>query len=65
MDLSEIVSSYILSMGLAVPLAILVAFRAGRMRGLTSENMEERLGDLAFDSVQERICNKLHTLFDQ
>lgn len=40
MDLSERVFSYIFSMGLAVPLAILVAFRAGRMRGFTSENME-------------------------
>jgi len=51
-------------MGLAVPLAILVAFRAGRMRGLNTQNMEERLGDLAFDSVKEAICNKLQALFD-
>lgn len=50
-------------MGLGcLSLAILVAFRAGRLRGLTTENMEERLGDLAFDSVKEQICNKLQTL---
>ena len=45
-------------MGLVLPLAILVAFRAGRLRGLDTDNMEERLGDLAFDSVKEQICNK-------
>lgn len=51
-------------MGLASPLAILVAFRAGRLRGLNPGNMEERLGDLAFDSVKEQICNKLIALFN-
>jgi len=43
-------------MGLVLPLAILVAFRAGRLRGLTTENMEERLGDLAFDSVKDQLA---------
>ena len=64
-DLSYLISQYILSMGLALPLAILVAFRAGRLRGLTADNMEERLGDLAFDSVKEQINNKLTALFNQ
>lgn len=58
------ITQYILSMGLALPLAILVAFRAGRLRGFNPGNMEERLGDLAFDSVKEQICNKLIALFN-
>lgn len=57
-----LISNYILTMGLALPLAILVAFRA---RGLTTENMEERLGDLAFDSVKEMLSTKLQALFNQ
>lgn len=62
-DFSFFLTQDILSMGLGcLSLAILVAFRAGRLRGLTTENMEERLGDLAFDSVKEQICNKLQTL---
>ena len=60
--MEQLISDYILSMGLVLPLAILVAFRAGRLRGLNAENMEERLGDLAFDSVKEQISNKLEVL---
>lgn len=63
-DFTHLITQYILSMGLALPLAILVAFRAGRFRGLNPENMEERLGDLAFDSVKEQISNKLIALFN-
>jgi hypothetical protein len=51
-------------MGLALPLALLVAFRAGRLRGLNDGNMEERLSDLAFDTVKERICTQLSNLFE-
>ena len=58
MDLAHLITEYISSMGLVLPLAILVAFRAGRLRGLDTDNMEERLGDLAFDSVKDQICNK-------
>lgn len=61
--MEHFVLNYICSMGLVLPLAILVAFRAGRLRGLNTDNMEERLGDLAFDSVKEQICNKLEALF--
>jgi hypothetical protein len=50
------------SLGLALPLAILVAFRAGRLRGLTTENLEERLSDLVFDSLKEQISNQLENL---
>ena len=61
--MEDFIRDYIVSMGLVLPLAILVAFRAGRLRGLNTDNMEERLGDLAFDSVKEKICNKLEALF--
>ena len=50
--------NFILGMNLSLPLAILVAFRAGRFRGLNEQNMEERLEDLVFDSLREQICEK-------
>lgn len=51
-------------MGLTVSLAAYIAFRAGRrVRGLTPENMEEKLSDFAFDSLKELISNKLEELF--
>ena len=55
--------NFILGMNLSLPLAILVAFRAGHFRGLSEQNMEERLGDLAFDSLKEQICEKMEALF--
>lgn len=45
-----------------VPLVVLIIFRAGRLRGLTEENMAERLGDLCFDTIKEQIINKITEL---
>lgn len=56
--------SYLLSLGLSLSLAILVAFRAGRLRSLNMENYEERLSDLAFDSLKAEINKKLHECFN-
>lgn len=54
------VAEYIISMGLSVALSVYIAFRAGRrLRGLTPENLEERLSDFTFDSMKELISNKL------
>ena len=49
MDLAHLITEYISSMGLVLPLAILVAFRAGRLRGLNTENMEERFVSFPFE----------------
>ena len=57
------ISEYILSMGLSASLALYVAFRAGRrLRGITPENMEEKVSDFTFDSLKELISNKLEEL---
>jgi hypothetical protein len=44
------------------PLIVLLIFRAGRLRGLTEENMAERLGDLCFDTIKESLNNKISEL---
>ncbi|KAK4336576.1 hypothetical protein RND71_008082 [Anisodus tanguticus] len=57
------IAEYILSMGLSVALSVYIAFRAGRrLRGLTPENMEERLSDFTFDSLKGLISDKLEEL---
>lgn len=52
---------YLLSMNLVFPLALLVAFRAGKLRGLNEKTLDEKFADLAFDSVKEQICNRLQS----
>ena len=51
-------------MGLSLSLALLVAFRAGKMRGLTDQNFEEKIGDLAFDTLKGEINAKLQECFN-
>ena len=46
----------------AIPLIVLILFRAGRMRGLTNSNMSERLGDLCFDTIKEKIRERVEEL---
>ena len=43
-------------------LVVTIIFRAGRLRGLTNDNMAERLGDLCFDTIKEKITNKIEDL---
>lgn len=51
-------------MGLALPVAILVAVRAGRMlHQMNSVNMETQITDLAVDVVKEKIVYQLKLLF--
>lgn len=42
-----------------LPLIVMIIFRAGRLRGLTEDNMAEKLGDLCFDTIKEHINNKI------
>ena len=56
--LCEMATEILSIVGVAfVPLIVLIMFRAGRLRGLTQENMAERLGDLCFDTIKD--TNKL------
>jgi hypothetical protein len=43
-------------------LVVSIIFRAGRLRGLTEENMSERLGDLCFESIKMEIYQKIDEL---
>lgn len=61
--LSEMVNERFTIVGLAyIPLIVNIIFRAGRLRGLTDENMAERLGDLCFDTLREEIKKKIEGL---
>jgi hypothetical protein len=58
-----LICACIMGMGLGYQLAIYIAFRAGRrIRGLTPENIEEKLYDFAFDTLKELICSRLEEL---
>lgn len=55
-SLVEIASHILTLMGLAyIPLVTLLIFRAGRLRGINAENMADRLMDLCFDTLREKI----------
>lgn len=59
-EMNELVADFVLQMGLALPVAILVAIRAGKMiHTITSMNMETKITHLAVDVVKEKIVEKL------
>jgi hypothetical protein len=61
--LSDMVNEIFTIVGLAyIPLIVTIIFRAGRLRGLTDENMAERLGDLCFDTLLEEINKQIEGL---
>lgn len=45
-------------------LLVLIVFRAGRSRGLTEENMAERLGDLCMDTIKDKRKGKVTELLN-
>ncbi|KAK8548998.1 hypothetical protein V6N12_061898 [Hibiscus sabdariffa] len=51
-------------MGLALPLAILVAVRAGKIPALNSLNMEEEITNLTLEVLKEEIVNHLFILYE-
>lgn len=61
--LSDMTREILMIVGVSyIPLIVLIIFRAGGLRGLTENNMAERLGDLCFDTIKEQINNKLEEL---
>lgn len=64
--LSEMVSEILRIVGVSyIPLIVLILFRAGSLRGLmklSTEEKAERLGDLCFDTIKEKINNKIEEL---
>ncbi|KAK7370572.1 hypothetical protein VNO78_35192 [Psophocarpus tetragonolobus] len=62
--MEELIADFIGKMGLAVPLALLLAVRAGQMfHQRNSLNMETRVTDLAIDVVKDKIVDLLSILF--
>lgn len=61
--MEELIADFIGKMGLAVPLAILLAVRAGQMfHQINSIHMETKVTDLAIDVVKEKIVAQLSIL---
>ncbi|KAG8044213.1 hypothetical protein GUJ93_ZPchr0222g11347 [Zizania palustris] len=65
LPIEEYAVNFLLATGLSMSLALLVAFRAGRMRGLNPENIDEKLGDLVYDSLKAEIRGELQNCFNQ
>lgn len=58
-----IVSDYVLSLGLSFSIALLVAFRAGKIAGeINSLTLEEKVDGLAISTLQEKIVSQLEIL---
>lgn len=63
--MQELIADFIGKMGLAVPLAILLAVRAGQMfHQMNSLNMETQINDLAIDVVKNKIVDQLSILVE-
>ena len=58
--MDQLVADFVSRMGLALPVAILVAVRAGRMiHQMNSQNMETKVTDLTINVVKEKIVDQL------
>lgn len=61
--LIDISTQIIAIVGIAyIPLFVLIVFRGGRMRGLNPDNMSEKLWDLCFDTIREKIRDRVEEL---
>lgn len=61
--MDQLVADFVSRMGLALPVAILVAVRAGRMiHQMNSQNMETKVTDLTIDVVKEKIVDQLERI---
>ena len=61
--LIDISTQIIAIVGIAyIPLIVLIVFRGGRMRGLNPDNMSEKLWDLCFDTIREKIRDRVEEL---
>ncbi|KAJ6288072.1 hypothetical protein OIU78_014724 [Salix suchowensis] len=58
--MDQLIADFVSRMGLALPVAILVAVRAGRMiHQMNSQNMETKVTDLTINVVKEKIVDQL------
>lgn len=63
-EMNQLIADFILQMGLALPVAILVAVSAGKMiHTITSMNMETKISNLAVDVIKDKIVEKLEIIF--
>lgn len=61
--MDNLVAEYIVSLSLALPVALIVAFRAGRMlQGLNALNMEGRVTELTVTALKQKIVDQLGIL---
>jgi len=62
--MDQLVADFIFKLGLALPVAILLAVSAGRMiHQMNSWNMETKITNLAVDVVKEKIVDQLEIVF--
>lgn len=62
--MDQLISDFVSKMGLALPVAILVAVSAGRMiHQMNSLNMETKIKNLAVDVIKEKIVDQLEIVF--
>lgn len=62
--MDQLVADFVSRMGLALPVAILVAVRAGRMiNQIHTMDLERKVGDLAINVLKEKIVNQLQIEF--
>jgi len=62
--MDQLVADFVFQMGLALPVAIMVAVSAGRMiHQVNSRNMETEITNLAIDVLKEKIVEKLKIVF--
>ena len=62
--LEQLISDFILRIGLALPFEILVAVRAGKIPALNSLTMDEKITDLTLDVIKEQIVDRLFILYE-
>jgi len=63
-SMDQLVADFIFKLGLALPVAILLAVSAGRMiHQMNSWNMETKITNLAVDVVKEKIVDQLEIVF--
>ena len=61
--MDTLVSNALLSLGIAISISLIVAFRAGKAPEINSINLEERVNDLAVGVLKEKIVSQLEILF--
>ena len=62
--MDQLVADFVFKMGLALPVAILVAVSAGKIiHSITSLNLDSKITKVAVDVLKETIVNKLEIVY--